>query len=164
MLVLQSMCSVYHFQTNHYAQKVQTIHLESYFFCISPILTTAFSIADGTGAPLSSNSPPDSLFLIRTSDSVTEYIGFADRDGNVVISPQFEAAGTFSEGLAAVKIGDKYGYIDKTGTMVIELQFDCADDFRGGRANVKIGKAPDIKYGYIDNTGHWYDFSEKAHP
>ena len=30
-----------------------------------------------------------------------------------VIKPQFDYAGTFSEGLAAVRIGDKYGYISK---------------------------------------------------
>ncbi len=30
-----------------------------------------------------------------------------------VIKPQFDGAWPFSEGLAAVKIGDKYGYISK---------------------------------------------------
>ncbi|PSO79918.1 MAG: hypothetical protein BRC51_06045 [Cyanobacteria bacterium SW_12_48_29] len=42
----------------------------------------------------------------------------------MVINPQFDYAGEFSEGLAPIKISDKWGYIDKTGEMVINPQFD----------------------------------------
>lgn len=48
--------------------------------------------------------------------------GYIDKDGNVVINPQFGFTWDFSEGLAVVRIGDeksgKYGYIDKTGKIV----------------------------------------------
>ena len=45
--------------------------------------------------------------------------------GTFVINPQFDSALSFSEGLAAVRIGDiptgKWGYIDTTGRMMIEV-------------------------------------------
>ncbi len=43
---------------------------------------------------------------------------------------------TFSEGLAAVRVGNERGYIDKTGKLVINPQFDVAGDFHNGRAVV----------------------------
>lgn len=52
--------------------------------------------------------------------------GFTDQQGNVVIQPSFADAKSFSEGYAAVKIGDKWGYIDETGTAVIDPVFDEA--------------------------------------
>ncbi len=55
----------------------------------------------------------------------------------VVIQPQFDAADSFSEGLAQVKIGNKWGYIDKTGKLVIPPQFDEANAFSAGLALVK---------------------------
>lgn len=60
--------------------------------------------------------------------------GFADKTGNLVISPQFDQASGFSEGVAAVKIDGKYGYIDKTGAWVIEPQYMWADRFSNGLA------------------------------
>lgn len=78
----------------------------------------------------------------------------------MVINPQFDYAGEFSEGLAMVKVGDKWGYIDKTGEMVINPQFDCpphfnadanadAVEFSEGLAPIKISD----KWGYTDKTG-----------
>ena len=36
----------------------------------------------------------------------------------MIISPQFDEASGFSEGLALVKVGKKLGYIEKTGKYV----------------------------------------------
>jgi uncharacterized lipoprotein YddW (UPF0748 family) len=47
----------------------------------------------------------------------------------VVIQPQFEQADSFSNGLARVKIGDKWGYIDTQGKLVIQPQLDEANSF-----------------------------------
>jgi hypothetical protein len=101
--------------------------------------------------------------------------GYIDRSGKMVIQPQFEYAGPFSEGLAVVQIEGKLGYIDKSGKIVITpqfflysrnfdesgkivfkpmdkniQQFDIAQSFYEGLAAV-----PDKenKYGYIDQTG-----------
>jgi hypothetical protein len=59
--------------------------------------------------------------------------GFIDKTGTFVITPQsnrindIRQVGTFSSGLAAVRVGDaktgKWGFIDKTGKFVINPQF-----------------------------------------
>ena len=36
--------------------------------------------------------------------------GYLDGKGKIVISPQFDKAESFAEGLAAVKAGDNWGY------------------------------------------------------
>ena len=47
----------------------------------------------------------------------------ASTSANIVINPQFDWADSFSDGLAAVLIGDdttgKWGFIDKTGRIAI---------------------------------------------
>jgi hypothetical protein len=93
--------------------------------------------------------------------------GYIDETGKMVINPMFEAAESFSEGLAGVCVGhgcyysspsdklkkekeeEKWGYIDKTGTIVIPPQFKYARGFHDGLAVVCVGD----KYGYIDKTG-----------
>ena len=78
--------------------------------------------------------------------------GFADETGKVVIPCQWESAGSFSEGLAAVKDDKKkWGFIDKTGTVMIPFQWDeVAYFFSEGLAPVKDDKD---KWGFIDKTG-----------
>ncbi len=45
--------------------------------------------------------------------------GYINCAGNMTITPQFDLAHEFHEGLAAVEINDKWGFIDKTGKIVI---------------------------------------------
>jgi len=77
--------------------------------------------------------------------------------GSIAISPQFESAGPFSEGLAAVQMGKKedgkWGYIDKAGKFVIDPQFDYAEGFSEGLAAVRSGDEKTGKWGFIDRTG-----------
>lgn len=80
-------------------------------------------------------------------------IGFLDRAGHVVISPQLDWAADFHEGLAYFmnegNPPDRWGYINKTGKVVIKPQFEKAGDFSEGLAPVKI----DGKWGYINRAG-----------
>ncbi len=63
---------------------------------------------------------------------------------------EFNEARSFSEGLAAVRIGKKWGYIDSVGNFVIDRQFEKIGPFSEGLAAVtKDGK----KWGYIDKSG-----------
>jgi hypothetical protein len=78
---------------------------------------------------------------------------YIDTTGKIAIAPQFDQAGEFSEGMAAVQVEGKsdykYGYIDKTGRFAIPPQFDYACRFRGHLAAVSINR----KWGFIDRMG-----------
>src|SRR5690242_16534941 len=76
--------------------------------------------------------------------------GYIDKSGNIVINPQFERAGTFSSGLAAVRLG-KWGYVDQSGKLVINPQFDEATAFQGGLAAVRFSG----RYGFINPEGKY---------
>jgi hypothetical protein len=73
------------------------------------------------------------------------------------IPPQFNDATPFSEGLAAVRVGDvdtgRWGYIDTTGQFVIQPQFAGASFFSEGLAAVTVGDPFDGKQGYVDRIG-----------
>jgi WG containing repeat len=75
--------------------------------------------------------------------------GFISATG-IVIPPQFNDACWFSEGLAEVKVGDKWGFINSVGEMVIPTQFDCTEKFSEGLASVRVGH----QWGAIDPTGN----------
>ena len=64
--------------------------------------------------------------------------GYIDRNANIVIEPQFDDTGRFSDGLANVRIEDECGYIDPSGKIVIGLQFEAAFDFTEGLAAVYV--------------------------
>lgn len=83
----------------------------------------------------------------------------------------FVEAGSFSEGLAAVRINGRFGFIDKTGKVVIQPRFLMVDgwppvysryhlyySYRGfseGLAAASVGEYPDIYHGCIDHTGNY---------
>ena len=81
--------------------------------------------------------------------------GFIDQRGVFRIPAQFGYAFTFSEGLAAVRIGDeqsgKWGYIGVNGRFQINPTFDEAAEFSEGLAWVRI----DQKGGFIDRSGNF---------
>jgi hypothetical protein len=97
-------------------------------------------------------------------------LGFIDREGAVVIEPQFLDAGRFSGGLAPASIetnhGPKYGFINLNGEEVINFEFDYAGEFVNGLAPVGIGEhfhmgiggdplAVFDRWGYIDISGEF---------
>lgn len=49
--------------------------------------------------------------------------GFIDNDGKIVIEPKFDEAKSFSNGLAAVKLGDNWGFINERGELVIDYKY-----------------------------------------
>lgn len=69
--------------------------------------------------------------------------GFIDTAGVTKIQPQFNFAGPFSEGLAAVDLCDKCSYIDKTGRRAFPGAFRSCYRFSQGVAKVEI------------SSGHW---------
>jgi hypothetical protein len=90
--------------------------------------------------------------------------GFIDQKGKMVIKPQFDAAGDFSEGMAVIVEYDregrrdqyetllqKVGFINEKGETVIPPRFQYAQDFSNGLAAVFDGK----KWGYVNTKGEW---------
>ena len=85
--------------------------------------------------------------------SVRKYkCGYLDRDGLVAVEPAFDYAMPFSEGLAAVKIGNKWGYINLKGEMVIEPEYATAGKFDNGLAVVSR-YSDNMRFGYINTKG-----------
>lgn len=90
--------------------------------------------------------------------------GFIDSKGVLAISPVFESASEFSDGVAAVRLAGVWGFIDGTGQFIFDpvilgLRESCKDSpsflvggrwFSEGRARFKR----DGKYGFFDKTGH----------
>jgi WG containing repeat len=76
------------------------------------------------------------------------YWGFISSQG-IAVPPQFDYVCDFSEGLAEVKVGDKWGFINRVGETVVVPQFDCTGKFSEGLASVRIGH----QWGAIDPTG-----------
>src|SRR5690606_1983581 len=88
--------------------------------------------------------------------------GYVDTNGSLIIPLEYDGAGNFSEGLAAVRNQDnKWGYIDKENKLVIPYQFEMAlerekpGEFHQGLAIFRSEeKEYDINLnGYIDKTG-----------
>jgi hypothetical protein len=75
--------------------------------------------------------------------------GFMDREGRLVIRPQFDQVGFFSEGLCAARLQRLWGYIDTAGRWAVQPRFDAAGCFAGGLAAVNLRG----RMGYIDPKG-----------
>ncbi len=58
--------------------------------------------------------------------------GYSTPDKNIIIKPVYKEANWFSEGFAAVKVGNKYGYINSLGVLMIPAKFTIAKSFRKG--------------------------------
>ena len=110
-------------------------------------------------------SEPFSEGLIRFTNENNAY-GFADQEGNVVLSPEeLEASGYqvdawfgyFSSGLCPVSVEQpdgslKKGYINKQGELVIPAVYARADMFQGSWASVV--KDPGVEAQIIDTAGN----------
>jgi hypothetical protein len=76
--------------------------------------------------------------------------GFLDYNGNEIIPFKYIDVQWFNEGLAGVKLNDKWGVINKKGDLVIPFYYDEIGIFSNGLAPVKIKN----KWGFINKFGH----------
>lgn len=96
--------------------------------------------------------------------------GLIDITGRVVVTPRYEAVGTytphgctqaltFRHGLEPVAIStDNYGFINRRGEWVVKPRFAFVEPFRDGWARVGIGQFHGLavfrgKVGYVDTQG-----------
>ena len=88
-----------------------------------------------------------------------DYWGFIDENHDWVIEPQFGWVEYFSEGLAAVRVGDLrdglWGFIDRNGDWVVEPKFTWVESFYSGLSAVSVGDRLDGPWGLIDRNGDW---------
>ena len=132
-------------------------------YVISPIYNQATVFSDGLAWVVADNESPtaidkqgnikfsmveakvvnifsEGLASFAIEDNYEKKWGFVDKTGKIVINPQFEEVGMFSEGQCPFKNGEnKWGYIDKKGNITINPQFDVADSYINGNAVVKTG-------------------------
>lgn len=107
--------------------------------------------------------PPEFTQPLRLQDGLImaqkgTKTAFFDAAGNMVIRPQEQTRGPFSEGLAPAWITDAgktaTAYVDRSLQPVIRGDFRDAGPFSDGMADVAV---PDewgvVKRGYIDKTG-----------
>lgn len=81
------------------------------------------------------------------------FVDYYDWDENWVIEPQFDEVDDFTEnGLARVKLNEKWGFIDTNGNFVIEPQFDNAHSFTKEELALIVLNG---KCGYIDMNGSY---------
>lgn len=95
----------------------------------------------------------------KASDANEDYankFGYMNKSGEYVITPRYNNANDFSEGLASVGIKSvftkgelKWGFIDPKGNYLIPANYDDAGDFKDGIARVNL----DGKWGYINKKG-----------
>lgn len=79
--------------------------------------------------------------------------GIFDKSGNTILAPTYSVQLEFSEGLAAVSVGNKWGFINPAGEMVIAPRFENAENFKIG-----LGMALAKEYGHpciIDIKGDY---------
>ena len=78
-------------------------------------------------------------------------IGFMDKTGQLRIPGAFQDTHDFSQGLAPVRLKDKWGFIDTTGNLVIPAIYEEAFPFApDGLAVVAFEKG---SWGYVDRQG-----------
>lgn len=78
-----------------------------------------------------------------------ELYGFINTAGEFAISPQYDFAGAFSEGLAAVRLDGLWGYVSTGGEVAVELSFSDARAFSENRAAVETFEG----WVYVDRSG-----------
>jgi len=99
--------------------------------------------------PLSAYQPRGSGSNSRFKIYVDKKIGFMDKQGKIVIPPQFDAADDFSEDRARVYVGSLAGFIDPQGKVVIPPKYATAKEFKNQRSVVLEGS----EYKVIDPNG-----------
>ena len=63
---------------------------------------------------------------------------------------RYDFIGLYHNGLAYVRLYDKYGFINREGEIVIPLEYEYAHDFIEGLAAVRLNG----KWGFIDTVGN----------
>jgi hypothetical protein len=136
--------------------RVTLLHLQKLLFLLVVIVAWLSSSATSTTVRSQQIEPP--LFSIWDARGKE---GFIDASGKIVIAPQFDKVTAFSEGLAAIRIGDKWGYIDRTGKLVVSPRWKEVYPFSDGVAAIVDG-VHGYSYTPLPEEGDGYSATLKA--
>lgn len=95
------------------------------------------------------NLSRDGSFAVKGTEDGQIGWRFFNKDKTPQFDGVFADAKVFSEGLAAVKLDQKWGYISKKGEIKLPYQYDDAHNFLSGSAVIRKGN----KYGLIGQKG-----------
>jgi hypothetical protein len=99
------------------------------------------------------------LARVKVMSYTGEYsFGYLNMQGEMVVNAVFQNARDFSEGMAAVQMGNgKWGFINTLGELIIDAKYESCSDFKGNLAQVDVGVIPGYRSafttGYIGYTG-----------
>ncbi len=79
--------------------------------------------------------------------------GFINSNGKIVINCQFDEVGSFSEGLAPIRLDTLWGFIDSTGQIIIKPRFNSVSEFSNGLCFVKFKNGGKIQNAFIKPNG-----------
>lgn len=112
--------------TNHLGISV-FIKNDLYYLCDSSGESIGGFSADYIGLPAEANSDNKKSggFLVEYKSE--DKFGFVNsKNGKIVIKPKYDDAKAFSQGLAPIKVGEKWGFIDEKGTEIVTPTFNFA--------------------------------------
>ena len=127
-----------------FSQGLASVAFMGHWFYVKPTGEIVFDVLHYRSYPFTA----DGLALFQAARDGA--YGYLRRDGTVAIEPIFPEARSFSEGLAPVRIGDRWGYITTTGKVAIEARFTAAFPFIGGIALVGTGSRSFL---FVDTVG-----------
>lgn len=125
------------------------------------VVLVAIAVVSGCSSKPSATTATTRVLLPVIAGGKDQRWGYISDKGAWVIKPQFQAAGPFNEGLAAVELNGKWGYVDTAGKLVVQPQFIEAYAFNAGLARVATKPALSDQdanvtasgYGFIDTKG-----------
>lgn len=95
------------------------------------------------------NAFPLNNGLIKIEKNSTLY-GLMDKDGKMLLEPEFTSISDFKQGFAAISKNSNYGFVDENGTIIAKPQFKKVLDFsKEGLARISNG----TKWGLINTKG-----------
>lgn len=103
-------------------------------------------------ATVRKNDPPqaDKILFSMTENGKD---GFMDINGKTVIRAQWDGVRDFKEGVAWVRIGERWGLINMNGHYIVKPKYTGTNDFSEGLAGVDVGTGEESIMGFIDTKG-----------
>ena len=101
------------------------------------------------------------ISAIKRDNNKKERYGFIDKNGNIIIDFKYEQAGTFSDGLAPVRLNDKWGYINTKGEVVIDFKYDTVSLFYEGICRVGMKHMKYSPWHEMEITHYKYAYMNK---